>query len=84
MIREHPGVALAKASYVHGHLDIAGLEKALELPLLHDAGRAHPVPPGWEPLPECRHETWYDATALGDPGRPELCADCGDTRWSVR
>lgn len=60
--------------------DWAKFERETEQRLLLAAGRDHPVPQGWKPLPPCYHD-WIDVTSFGQQGRSDLCAHCGEQRW---
>lgn len=61
--------------------DWAAFERDVELRLLLEAGRDHPVPAGWEPLPPCGHE-WVEVTLFGDPARRLICRWCPEEKWA--
>lgn len=74
-------VASHRAAFAAGQITLDELERRIEQSLLVEAGRNHPVPPGWQPLPPCDHR-WFDATALGDTERKLICR-CGETLFTV-
>jgi hypothetical protein len=67
-------------AYAFGLIEDDELDRYAEREVLQAAGRRHPVPPGWEPLPPCDHE-WIDVTQFDDRGREYLCARCGDRQF---
>lgn len=71
--------AAARELYATGLIDEEQLDRHLEQALLREAGRAHPVPDGWQPLAPCNHE-WIEITQLGSSMRQLLCQWCTDTR----